>query len=263
METKLRTTTVRPTHSHEIDYRICGTDIQYVEIELDPEETVVAEAGAMVFMDSGVQMNPRLSDGSHKNSGILGGLVGIGKRLMTGESVFLTFFTNKTARKKRVAFSAPYPGMIIPLDMAQVGGSICCQRESFLCCAQGISVDVSFTKRINAGLFGGEGFILQKLQGDGMAFIHAGGSIAERMLAEGETIYVDTGNIVGFQSSVDFNIQMVRGIKSIFFGKEGFFLGSLTGPGKVWVQSMPYKKLINNITVMVMEEAQRATKKKR
>ncbi len=236
-------------------------DIQFVEIELDPGKVAVAEAGAMMYMDSGIQMEPKLGDGSEKNSGILGSVLGMGKRLIVREGAFLTFFTNRAAIKRRVAFAAPYPGMIVPLDLATLGGNVMCQKESFLCCAKGVSVNIGVNKRVAVGLFGGEGFLMQSLQGDGIAFIHAGGSIVERELRSGEAMYVDTGSVTAFQSSVSFDIRLIRGIKSMFFADEGFFLSTLTGPGKVWIQSMPYQRFIKNLSVAVLEEARRTTRK--
>src|ERR1041385_1665490 len=203
---------------HEIDFKIYGDDMQFVEVELDPMEAVVAEAGGMMFMEDGIQMETIFGDGSQQNSGFLGSLLGAGKRLLTGESLFMTVFQNRGMGKKKVAFGAPYPGKIIPLHLAQLGGELLAQKDAFLCAAKGVSLGIAFTKRFGAGLFGGEGFILERLQGDGLAFIHAGGTIHERELAAGEVLRVDTGCIVAFQPSVDYDIQLVRGVKTALFG---------------------------------------------
>src|SRR5215218_8431164 len=232
---------------HEIDFKIYGDDMQFVEIELDPMEAVVAEAGGMMFMEDGVQMETIFGDGSQQNSGFLGALVGAGKRLVTGESLFMTVFQNRGQGKKRVAFGAPYPGKIIPVHLAEIGGELLAQKDSFLCAAKGVSLGIAFTKRFGAGLFGGEGFILQRLQGDGLAFIHAGGTLYERQLAPGEMLRVDTGCIVAFQPSVDYDIQLVGGIKTALFGGEGLFFATLRGPGRVWLQSLPFSRLAGRI----------------
>lgn len=233
--------------AHEVDYKIFGDDLQYVEVELDPMEATVAEAGGMMYMEDGIQMETIFGDGSQKSSGFLGSLLSAGKRLITGESLFMTVFENRGQGKKKVAFGAPYPGKIIPVDLAQLGGEILAQKESFLCAAKGVSVGIAFTKRFGAGLFGGEGFILERLQGDGLAFLHAGGTIHERTLAPGELLRVDTGCIVAFQPSVDYDIQMVGGIKSALFGGEGLFFATLRGPGKIWLQSLPFSRLAGRI----------------
>jgi uncharacterized protein (TIGR00266 family) len=233
---------------HEIDYRIFGNDMQYVEVELDPMEAAVAEAGGMMYMDDGIEMETIFGDGSQQHSGFLGSLMGAGKRLLTGESLFMTVFQNRGQGKKRVAFGAPYPGKIIPVRLIDVGGELLAQKDSFLCAAKGVSIGIAFTKRFGAGLFGGEGFILERLQGDGLAFIHAGGGIHERTLATGETLRVDTGCIVAFQPSVDYSIQMVGGVKSALFGGEGLFFATLRGPGQVWLQSLPLSRLAARIT---------------
>jgi len=232
---------------HEIDYKIYGDDMQFVEIELDPMEAAVAEAGGMMFMEDGIQMETIFGDGSNQNSGFLGTLLGAGKRLITGESLFMTVFQNRGAGKKKVAFGAPYPGKIIPVLLSEVGGELLAQKDSFLCAAKGVALGIAFTKRFGAGLFGGEGFILQRLQGDGLAFIHAGGTLYERTLAPGEMLRVDTGCIVAFQPSVDYDIQMVGGIKSALFGGEGLFFATLRGPGKIWLQSLPLSRLAGRI----------------
>jgi uncharacterized protein (TIGR00266 family) len=232
---------------HEIDYKIYGDDMQFVEVELDPMEAVVAEAGGMMFMEDGIQMETIFGDGSQQNSGFLGALMGAGKRLLTGESLFMTVFQNRGAGKKKVAFGAPYPGKIIAVHLSEVGGELLAQKDSFLCAAKGVTLGIAFTKRFGAGLFGGEGFILQRLQGDGLAFVHAGGTLFQRDLAPGELLRVDTGCIVAFQPSVDYDIQMVGGIKSALFGGEGLFFATLRGPGRIWLQSLPLSRLAGRI----------------
>lgn len=232
---------------HEIDYKIHGDDMQFVEIELDPNEAVVAEAGGMMFMDDGIAMETIFGDGSRQSTGIMGALLGAGKRLLTGESLFMTVFQNQVAGKKRVAFGAPYPGKIIPIHLSEIGGELIAQKDSFLCAAKGVSIGIAFQKRLGVGLFGGEGFIMQRLLGDGWAFVHAGGTLHERTLAPGEILRVDTGCIVGFQPSIDYDIQLVGGIKTAFFGGEGLFLATLRGPGKIWLQSLPFSRLAGRI----------------
>jgi uncharacterized protein (TIGR00266 family) len=232
---------------HEIDYVIHGAEMQYVEIELDPHEAVVAEAGGMMYMDEQIAMETIFGDGSAQNSGFMGALLGAGKRLLTGESLFLTVFQNQGAGKRKVAFGAPYPGKIIPVRLADLGGELIVQKDSFLCSAKGVSIGIAFQKRLGVGLFGGEGFIMQRLTGDGWTFIHAGGTLLERTLAPGETLRVDTGCIVGFQPSVDYDIQMVGGIKTALFGGEGLFFATLRGPGKIWLQSLPFSRLAGRI----------------
>jgi uncharacterized protein (TIGR00266 family) len=232
---------------HEIDFKIYGDDMQFVEIELDPMEAVVAEAGGMMFMEDGIQMETIFGDGSQQNSGFLGSLLGAGKRLLTGESLFMTVFQNRGMGKKKVAFGAPYPGKIIAVHLSELGGELLAQKDSFLCAAKGVSVGIAFTKRLGAGFFGGEGFILQKLQGDGLAFVHAGGTIFQKDLAPGELLRVDTGCIVAFQPSVDYDIQMVGGIKSALFGGEGLFFATMRGPGRIWLQSLPLSRLAGRI----------------
>ena len=232
---------------HEIDYKIHGDDMQFVEVELDPSEAVVAEAGGMMFMDDGIGMETIFGDGSARQSGFVGALLGAGKRLLTGESLFMTVFMNQGAGKKRVAFGAPYPGKIMPVHLATIGGELIVQKDSFLCAAKGVSVGIAFQKRIGAGLFGGEGFIMQRLQGNGWAFIHAGGTLYERTLAPGETLRVDTGCIVGFQNTIDYDIQFVGGVKTALFGGEGLFFATLRGPGKIWLQSLPFSRLADRI----------------
>src|SRR6266403_5402307 len=232
---------------HEIDYKIHGDDMQYVEVELDPMEAAVAEAGGMMYMDDGIEMETIFGDGSQQTSGFMGSLMGAGKRLLTGESLFMTVFQNRGVGKKRVAFGAPYPGKIIPVHLAQIGGELLAQKDAFLCAAKGVSLGIAFTKRFGAGLFGGEGCILERLQGDGLAFIHAGGTIYQRDLAPGEIIRVDTGCIVAFQPTVEYDIQFVGKIKSALFGGEGLFFATLRGPGRIWLQSLPLSRLAGRI----------------
>ncbi len=232
---------------HEIDYHIHGDDMQYVEIELDPGEATVAEAGGMMYMDEGIAMETIFGDGSQSHSGIMGSLLGAGKRLLTGESLFMTVFQNQTGKKARVAFGAPYPGKIIPVHLRDVGGELIAQKDSFLCAAKGVSIGIAFQRRLGAGLFGGEGFIMQRLTGDGLAFVHAGGTLHERTLGVGESLRVDTGCIVAFERNVDYDIQMVGGIKSALFGGEGLFFATLRGPGKIWLQSLPFSRLAGRI----------------
>lgn len=233
-------------NSHEIDYRIIGDDMQVVEVELDPTETVIAEAGAMSWMDDGISFETRMGDGSEPDNGLMGKLFSAGKRVITGESLFMTHFTNHGLGKKHVAFAAPFPGKILPVNMAEMGGTLFLQKDAFLCAALGTKVGIAFTKRFGAGFFGGEGFILERLDGDGMAFAHAGGTIVERKL-NGERIYVDTGCIVGFTNGIDYDIQAVGGLKSMFFGGEGMFLATLQGHGTVYLQSLPFSRLANRI----------------
>lgn len=232
---------------HEVDYKIFGDDMQFVEIELDPGEAAIAEAGGMMYMDDGIEMQTIFGDGSQQNAGFFGALLGAGKRLLTGESLFMTTFGNRAMGKKRVSFGAPYPGKIIPVHLAEIGGTVIAQKDAFLCAAKGVSVGIAFNRRIGTGLFGGEGFIMQRLDGDGWAFLHAGGTIYQRELAPGELIRVDTGCVVGFVPSVDFDIQFVGGIKSAFFGGEGLFFATLRGPGRIWLQSLPFSRLANRI----------------
>ncbi len=230
--------------SDEIDFKIVGTEMQFVEIELDPGESALAEAGAMMYKDSRVEMQTVFGDGSGTGgSGFMDKLLGAGKRLLTGESLFMTVFTNKGQTKAHAAFGAPYPGNIIPVHLKEIGGTLICQKDSFLCAAKGVSVGIFFQKKILTGLFGGEGFIMQKLDGDGMVFMHAGGTVVERTLAAGEILHVDTGCIVALEPSVQFDIQQAGGIKSALFGGEGLFFATLQGPGKVWLQSLPFSRL--------------------
>ena len=232
---------------HEIEYEIVGEDLQFVKVELDPSEAVIAEAGSMMYVEDGIQMDTIFGDGSAQNKGFMGALMGAGKRLLTGESLFMTVFHNEGQQKRKVAFAAPYPGRIQALHLSELGGELLCQKDSFLCAAKGVSIGIAFTKRFGAGLFGGEGFILQKLQGDGWAFVHAGGMHEERTLAPGESLRVDTGCLVAFQPSVSYDIQFVGGLKTALFGGEGLFLATLRGPGKVWLQSLPFSRLASRI----------------
>ncbi|MEW5890449.1 MAG: TIGR00266 family protein [Pseudomonadota bacterium] len=229
-----------------VDFEIFGTEMQYVEVELDPGEAAVGEAGAMMYMQDGIQMDTVFGDGSQQG-GLFGKLLGAGKRLLTGESLFTTVFHNEGDGKRRVAFAAPYPGKIVPVHLAEVGGTLICQKDSFLCAAKGVSLGIAFQKKLGVGLFGGEGFIMQKLEGDGWAFVHAGGTLLERTLQPGELLRVDTGCVVAFQPTVDFDIQFVGKVKSALFGGEGLFFATLSGPGKVWLQSLPLSRLANRI----------------
>jgi len=233
--------------NHEIDYRIFGEEMQCVEIELDPQETVVAESGSFMMMDKEVQMETIFGDGSKQTGGFMSKIFSAGKRLLTGESLFMTAFTNSGQGKKRATFASPYPGKIIPLDLFQLQGKVICQKDAFLCAAKGVSVGIEFQRNLGTGLFGGEGFIMQKLEGDGLAFVHAGGTIIEKQLMPGELIKIDTGCIVAFTSGVDYDIQFVGGIKNTIFGGEGLFFATLTGPGKVWIQSLPISRLASRI----------------
>lgn len=233
--------------NHEIDYRIFGEEMQYVEIELDQQETAIAEAGSFMMMEDGIQMQTIFGDGSQAQSGVLGKLFSAGKRLLTGESLFMTAYTNLVGGKRRVSFASPYPGKIIPLDLLELGGRVTCQKDAFLCAAKGVSVGIAFQRRLGTGLFGGEGFIMQKLEGDGMAFVHAGGHVVEKVLQPGELLKIDTGCIVAFTHGVDYDIQFVGGIKNTIFGGEGVFFATLRGPGKVWIQTLPISRLASRI----------------
>lgn len=233
-------------NSHEVDYKIYGDDMQFVEIELDPGETVIAEAGAMMYLDDGIDFEAVMGDGSEPDQGMFGKLKGAGKRVITGESLFMTHFTNQGGGKSRVSFAAPYPGKIIPVDLASLGGRLLCQKDAFLCAAKGTKVGVAFNKKLGAGFFGGEGFILQDLQGDGLVFIHAGGTVVERRLEE-ETLRVDTGCLVAFEPNVNYDIARAGKLKSQVFGGEGLFLATLQGTGRVWLQSLPFSRLADRI----------------
>jgi uncharacterized protein (TIGR00266 family) len=235
--------------AHEIDYKIFGQELQFVEVELDPGESAVAEAGAMMYMTDGIELNTIFGDGSERSmsGGIMGKLLGAGKRVLTGESLFMTVFTNVGSGKKQVSFAAPYAGKIIPMDLAALGGTLICQKDSFLCAARGVSISIAFQRKIGVGLFGGEGFIMQKLEGDGLCFVHAGGTIHALELAPGQMLRVDTGCLVALQPSVDYDIQYVGKVKTALFGGEGLFYAQLTGPGKVWLQSLPLSRLADRI----------------
>lgn len=233
--------------AHEIDYQIFGEEMQYVEIELDPQEIVIAEAGSFMMMDNNIQMETIFGDGSEQQSGLFGKLVSAGKRVLTGESLFMTAFLNQNNTKSKVSFAAPYPGKIIPIDLTQFGEKFICQKDSFLCAAKGVAVGIEFSKKLGRGLFGGEGFIMQKIEGDGMAFVHSGGTLAKRELAAGDVLKVDTGCIVGFTKDVDYDIEFIGGIKNSLFGGEGLFYATLRGPGTVYVQSLPFSRLADKI----------------
>lgn len=234
-------------NNHEIDYRIFGEEMQYVEVELDPQETAVAEPGAFMMMEDGIQMQTIFGDGSQQSGGILGKLFSAGKRLLTGESLFMTAFTNVGYGKRRVSFASPYPGKIIPIDLFSQGGRVICQKDAFLCAAKGVSISIEFQRKLGTGLFGGEGFIMQRLEGDGMAFMHAGGHVLERRLQAGEVLKIDTGCIVGFTAGVDYNIEFVGGVKNTLFGGEGVFFATLRGQGTVWIQTLPVSRLASRI----------------
>ena len=232
---------------HVIDYKIHGDDMQFVEVELDPGEAMVAESGAMMFMEDGIAMEAIFGDGSRQHSGFAGVLLGMGKRLLTGESLFMTAYQNQAAVKRRMAFGAPYPGKILPVQLRDLGGELIAQKDAFLCAAKGVAIGIAFQKKLGAGLFGGEGFILERLTGDGLAFVHAGGTLYERTLAPGELLKIDTGCIVAFQPTVDYDIQYVGGIKTALFGGEGLFFATLRGTGKIWLQSLPFSRLAGRI----------------
>lgn len=234
--------------SHEIDYWIHGEEMQFVEIELDPSETVIAEPGSFLMMDESIEMHTIFGDGSgNEGQGVLGKLMGAGKRILTGEKLFMTSFTNQGYDKARVSFASPYPGKIITIDLTAYDHKIICQKDAFLCAAKGVTVGIEFSKKLGRGFFGGEGFIMQKLEGDGMAFLHAGGYIHERTLKAGEHLRVDTGCLVALTQDVDYDITFVGGIKNTLFGGEGVFFASLIGPGKVWVQSLPFSRLADRL----------------
>lgn len=235
--------------AHEIDFELFGEDMQYVEVTLDPGEACIAEAGAFMYMDPGIQMETIFGDGSEQSQqgGFMGKLLSAGKRMVTGESLFMTVFGNTAGTRQKVAFASPYPGKIVPIDLKQHGGTVLCEKDAFLCAARGISVGIALNRKLGAGLFGGEGFILQKLEGDGLAFVHSGGTILTRQLAPGETLRVDTGCIVAFETTVNYDIQMVKGVKSIIFGGEGLFYATLTGPGRIWLQSLPFSRLAKKV----------------
>ena len=238
-------------NAHELDYRIYGEEMQFVEIELDPFETVIAEAGSFMMMEDDIELTTIFGDGSQKSSsgGVWGKVLSAGKRLITGESLFMNAFTHAGSGKRTVSFASPYPGKIIPIDLSEMEGKIVCQKDAFLCAAKGVSVGIEFSKKLGRGFFGGEGFIMQKVEGDGMAFLHAGGTVVEKRLELGETLRIDTGCLVGFTRDVDYDIEMIKGVKNMFFGGEGLFYAKLEGPGTVWVQSLPFSRLADKIMV--------------
>jgi len=233
---------------HEIDYKIFGDDLQFVEVELDPNEATVAEAGGMMYMEDGIEMETIFGDGSRQSQGgFLGALMGAGKRLLTGESLFMTVFLNRSNQKKRLAFGAPYPGKIVAIHLQDIGGELITQKDSFLAAAKGVSIGIAFQRRIGVGLFGGEGFIMQRLEGDGLCFVHAGGTLHPVDLAAGQTLRVDTGCLVALQPSVGYDIQFVGKVKTALFGGEGLFFATLTGPGRAWLQSLPFSRMADRI----------------
>lgn len=233
--------------NHEIDYKIYGEEMQYVEIELDPQETAIAESGAFMMMDDGIQMETIFGDGSKQQQGFMGKLMSAGKRMLTGESLFMTAFTNMGQGKKKVSFASPYPGKIIALDLMELGGKLIAQKDAFLCAAKGVSVGIEFQRKLGTGLFGGEGFIMEKLEGDGMAFVHAGGHVFEKVLQPGEFLRIDTGCLVAYTQTIEYDIQFVGGIKNTLFGGEGLFFATLRGPGKIWIQTLPISRLASRI----------------
>ncbi|ESU29805.1 hypothetical protein FLJC2902T_02810 [Flavobacterium limnosediminis JC2902] len=233
--------------AHEIDYHIYGEEMQYVEIELDPQEVVIAEAGSFMMMDNGIKMETIFGDGSGEQQGFLGKLMTAGKRVLTGESLFMTAYINQDGGKRKVSFASPYPGKIVPIDLTKYQGKFICQKDSFLCAAKGVSVGIEFSQKLGRGLFGGEGFIMQKIEGDGMAFVHSGGTLARKELQAGEVLKVDTGCIVGFTKDVDYDIEFIGGIKNSVFGGEGLFYATLRGPGIVYIQSLPFSRLADRI----------------
>lgn len=244
---KLRVMGGEEMGAHEIEYKLYGDDMQFVEIELDPGESAIAEAGAMMMMDDGIEMETVFGDGSDQGKGLLGKLVGAGKRLITGESLFMTVFTNQGLEKKHVSFAAPYPGKIIPIDLKEFGGKVICQKDAFLCAARGVSVGIEFQRKLGTGFFGGEGFIMQKLEGDGLSFLHAGGTIIKKDLSPGEKLRIDTGCLVAMTKEVDYSIEFVGKVKTAFFGGEGLFFATVRGPGSVWVQSLPFSRLADRV----------------
>ena len=230
-----------------VDYEIKGSEMQFVEVELDPGEAAVGEAGSMMFMDAGITMDTVFGDGSKQQGGLFGKLLGAGKRLVTGESLFTTVYTNSVGAKQRIAFAAPYPGKILPMDLSKMGGTLICQKDAFLCAARGVSLGIALQQKLSVGFFGGEGFIMQKLEGDGLAFVHAGGTVVKRELAPGQTLLVDTGCVVAYTPNVNFEIQYVGKIKTALFGGEGLFFAKLTGPGTIWLQSLPFSRLASRV----------------
>lgn len=234
-------------NAHEIDFQIVGTEMQYVEFELDPGESAIAEAGSFMMMDQDITMETIFGDGSASNQGFMGKLLGAGKRLLTGESLFMTMYTNRGSGKRNVSFASPYPRKIIPMFLPVLGGKLICQKDAFLCAAKGVSVGIEFQRKLGTGFFGGEGFIMEKLEGDGLAFVHAGGAISQRILRPGELIRVDTGCLVAMTQEVDYDIEFVKGVKSALFSGEGLFFATLRGPGTVWIQSLPFSRLADRI----------------
>lgn len=235
-------------NAHEIDYRIIGSEMQCVEVHLDQGESVIAEAGSFMMMDPDIRMETIFGDGSNQGGGgLMGKLMGAGKRLLTGEGLFMTVFTNARYNRQAVTFASPYPGKIVPLDLQMLGGKIICQKDAFLCAAKGVSVGIEFQRKLGTGFFGGEGFIMQKIEGDGLAFVHSGGLVIERDLAPGEVLRLDTGCLVAMTASVDYDIEFVKGVKTALFGGEGLFFATLRGPGKVWVQSLPFSRLADRV----------------
>ena len=230
-----------------VDYEIKGAEMQFVEVELDPGEAAVGEAGSMMFMDAGITMDTVFGDGSKQQGGLFGKLLGAGKRLVTGESLFTTVYTNSVGAKQRIAFAAPYPGKILPMDLSKMGGTLICQKDAFLCAARGVSLGIALQQKLSVGFFGGEGFIMQKLEGDGLAFVHAGGTVVKRELAPGQTLLVDTGCVVAYTPNVNFEIQYVGKIKTALFGGEGLFFAKLSGPGTIWLQSLPFSRLASRV----------------
>ncbi|SDJ04554.1 TIGR00266 family protein [Alteribacillus bidgolensis] len=243
-------------NNHEIDYTLYGDDMQFVEVELDPDETVIAEAGGLMMMEDNIRMETIFGDGSSSSNdgGIVGKLIGAGKRVVTGESLFMTTFTNEGNGKKRVSFASPYPGKIIPMDLSEINGKLICQKDAFLAAAKGVSIGVEFQRKIGTGFFGGEGFIMQKLEGDGMAFIHAGGTIHKKELEPGETLRVDTGCLAAMTGEVDYDVEFVGGVKTALFGGEGVFFVTLRGPGTVWVQTLPFSRLASRVFAAMPQE---------
>ncbi|MFT5437150.1 MAG: hypothetical protein ACI840_001803 [Ulvibacter sp.] len=233
--------------AHEIDYTIYGEEMQFVEIELDPNEGVISEAGSFMMMEEDIKMETLFGDGSAQDNSVMGKIFGAGKRLLTGESLFMTAYYNNGIGKKKVSFASPYPGKIIAIDLKKFGGKFICQKDAFLCAAKGVSIGIEFSKKLGRGLFGGEGFIMQKLEGDGMAFVHAGGTTATKELGVGEKLKVDTGCIIGFDNTVSYDIEFIGGIKNSLFGGEGLFFASLTGPGRVYIQSLPFSRLAKRV----------------
>ncbi len=241
-------------NNHEINYKLFGDDMQFVEIELDPLETVIAEAGSLMMMEDQIKMQTIFGDGSGDQGSIMGKLFNAGKRILTGESLFMTSFTNEGQEKRHVSFAAPYPGKIIPMDLSELDGKIICQKDAFLAAAKGVSVGIAFQRKLGTGFFGGEGFIMQKLEGDGLSFVHAGGTVIEKVIAPGETLRIDTGCLVAMTGETDYDIEFVGGIKTALFGGEGLFFATLRGPGTVWIQSLPFSRLASRVFAAMPEK---------